>query len=213
MTTTINASTTAGLIQTADTSGSLQLQTANLPAVTIDASQNTTLAGTLTVTGATTLNSSTVKAMTAQASTSGTSISFTSIPSWVKRITVLFNGVSTSGTSIPIVQIGSGSTTTTGYVSVASNYGNGGTGVLVSLTTGVGVTGSNNASASASGVMTINNISGNIWVFAFTGQKDSTNQSFGSGLVTLSNTLDRVVLTTVNGTDTFDAGSVNIFYE
>lgn len=41
MASTINASTTSGIIQTADTSGSLQLQTANTAAVTVDSSQNT----------------------------------------------------------------------------------------------------------------------------------------------------------------------------
>jgi hypothetical protein len=40
MTTTINASTTAGLVQTADTSGLLALQTAGTTAVTVNASQN-----------------------------------------------------------------------------------------------------------------------------------------------------------------------------
>ena len=40
MTTTINASTSSGLVNTADTSGILQLQTANTAALTIDASQN-----------------------------------------------------------------------------------------------------------------------------------------------------------------------------
>ena len=40
MAVTINASTTAGLVNTADTSGILQLQTANTTAVTVDASQN-----------------------------------------------------------------------------------------------------------------------------------------------------------------------------
>ena len=48
MAVTLNASTTAGLVQTADTSGVLALQTAGTTAVTVDASQNTTLAGTLT---------------------------------------------------------------------------------------------------------------------------------------------------------------------
>ena len=56
MTTTINASTSAGLVQTADTSGILQLQTAGTAAVTIDASQNvgigtTSPAGKLDVSG------------------------------------------------------------------------------------------------------------------------------------------------------------------
>jgi hypothetical protein len=40
MTTTINASTSSGLVNTADTSGILQLQTASTAALTIDASQN-----------------------------------------------------------------------------------------------------------------------------------------------------------------------------
>lgn len=36
---------------------------------------------------------------------------------------------------------------------------------------------------------------------------------FNGSIKTLSATLDRVRLTTVNGTDTFDAGLVNIIYE
>ena len=55
---------------------------------------------------------------TAVASTSGTSIDFTSIPSWVKRITVMFSGVSLSGTSSIYIQIGSGSAEITGYAGV-----------------------------------------------------------------------------------------------
>jgi len=53
MTATINASTSAGVVTTADTSGILQLQTNGTAALTVDASQNTTLAGTLTTTGIT----------------------------------------------------------------------------------------------------------------------------------------------------------------
>ena len=49
MAVTINASTTAGLVNTADTSGILQLQTANTTAVTVDASQNVTFAGVTTL--------------------------------------------------------------------------------------------------------------------------------------------------------------------
>jgi len=54
MTATINASTSAGVVTTADTSGILQLQTNGTAALTVDASQNTTIAGTLTTTGVTT---------------------------------------------------------------------------------------------------------------------------------------------------------------
>ena len=57
---------------------------------------------------------------TAVASTSGTSIDFTGLPSWVKRITVIFNGVSLSGSSNLLIQLGTGSTTytTSGYSDV-----------------------------------------------------------------------------------------------
>jgi len=43
---------------------------------------------------------------TAVASTSGTSIDFTGIPSWVKRITVMFDVVSTNGSAIILIQLG-----------------------------------------------------------------------------------------------------------
>jgi hypothetical protein len=41
---------------------------------------------------------------------------------------------------------------------------------------------------------------------------EARNNSIG-GFVPLSGTLDRVRITTANGTDTFDAGSINILYE
>jgi hypothetical protein len=80
---------------------------------------STTIDGSASVT----INSGAVLGITsgtAVASTSGTSIDFTSIPSWVKRITVMLNGVSTSGTSIPLIQLGdSGGIENTGYSAVA----------------------------------------------------------------------------------------------
>jgi hypothetical protein len=214
MTTTINASTTAGLIQTADTSGSLQLQTANLPAVTIDSSQNTTLAGALTVTGATTLNSSTVKAMTAQASTSGTVIDFTSIPSWVKRITVMFSALSSSGASNFLIQLGTGATptyTTTGYVSHSISVS--ATNVATSNTAGYVLLNKSGATDSFSGTYTITNLTGNTWVGSSVYYCESTNCVVAAGTVSLGNTITALRFTTVNGTDTFDAGSINILYE
>lgn len=64
--------------------------------------------------------------------------------------------------------------------------------------------------------MTITNISGNIWVasFIFGGNTSTTDATcFGGGDIELSGVLDRIRITTVNGTDTFDAGSINIMYE
>ena len=155
---------------------------------------------------------SAITAGTAVASTSGTSIDFTGIPSWVKRITVMFNGVSTSGSSNPIVQIGSGSVLTTGYTSASAISPSPG-GVV--FTTGYGLN-TGNALNFSYGTMVITLVSGNIWV-ASHGlgiiQSGAGYTLVGGGTVSLGGALDRVRITTVNGTDTFDAGSINILYE
>ena len=148
---------------------------------------------------------------TAVASTSGTSIDFTSIPAWVKKITVMFNGVSTNGTSNFLVQIGSGSVTTTGYVSSGATVAGGGNGAT-SSTAGF-VIFSGLAASILSGTLQICLIDSNKYVSSHSAKLSTTNSNVGGGDVTLSGTLDRVRITTVNGTDTFDAGSVNILYE
>jgi hypothetical protein len=152
-----------------------------------------------------------IQSATSQASTSGTSITFSSIPSWVKRITVMLNGVSTNGSSLIQMQIGSGGVTTSGYTSVTvrvganGGYTNASSGFL--LVTGMG------ASDICSGTMIISNQTGNTWTTFGMINQNNTNNNVNQGLVSLGGTLDRVVITTVNGTDTFDAGSINILYE
>ena len=162
-----------------------------------------------------TIQGGAITSSTAVASTSGTSIDFTSIPSYVKRITVLFNGVSTSGTSNYLVQIGAGSVTSTGYLgaSLAAQAGAssaaGGTG-----TSGFVVADAVAAAYIYNGSLLIQNISGNIWIQSGTlVANTAARASVSGGNVTLSGTLDRVRITTQNGTDTFDAGSINILYE
>jgi hypothetical protein len=152
---------------------------------------------------------------TSVASTSGTSIDFTGIPSWVKRITVMFSGVSTNGTSLKLVQIGSGSFTTTGYVS-ASAYIAGQAGFSATSSTNGFIIISGDAADNLMGTMTINLLTGNTYVSSHSfGDSLGTYISgyMGGGNVTLSSTLDRIRITTVNGTDTFDAGTINIMYE
>ena len=150
---------------------------------------------------------------TAVASTSGTSIDFTSIPSWVKRVTVMFDGVSTNGTSPPQVQIGSGSVTTTGYLSSASFLASGGTSGVSTSTTGFVIAGIS-ATNARTGHMVLTNITGNAWVSSTIGGfTDATATLMGGGNLTLSGTLDRIRITTVGGTNTFDAGSINILFE
>jgi hypothetical protein len=149
---------------------------------------------------------------TAVASTSGTSIDFTGIPSWVKRITVMFNGVSTNGSSENIIQVGSGSVTTTGYLGSSSNLSSTAT-ATSNYTTGFGIR-ETSASRLLSGNVTLTNISSNIWVCSgIIGTSAFANSYTVGGVITLGGTLDRIRITTVNGTNTFDAGSINILYE
>jgi len=150
---------------------------------------------------------------TAQASTSGTAIDFTGIPSWVKRITVMFNEVSLSGSSAFLLQAGTSTgIVTTGYSGGGMRYG-GSTISAASFTAGVSP---NNTTAGAtySGQAAWTLVSGNIWVCSLNlGAAGGESGCISGGSITLSGALDRIRITTVNGTDTFDAGSINIMYE
>ena len=157
-------------------------------------------------------NSGAFVAGTAVASTSGTSIDFTSIPSWVKRITVNLGGVSTNGTSNWLIQIGdSGGIENTGYGSSGSR----GSATIASVNSTAGyILPLADATTPMSGSITISSLTGNTWVASgVLGADNSGYFLFTGGTKTTSATLDRVRITTVNGTDTFDAGSINILYE
>jgi len=146
---------------------------------------------------------------TAVASTSGTSIDFTGIPSWAERITVMFSGVSTNGTAFVMVQLGTGGTPTT------SGYGGGAwqTSVYTNVTNGMALSGNNVATDVRNGAITITNITGNTWVSTGTNFNNNATGGGGAGSIALGGTLNLVRVTTVNGTDTFDAGTINIMYE
>lgn len=152
---------------------------------------------------------------TSVATTSGTSIDFTSIPSWVKRVTVMLNGVSTNGSSQIQIQIGSGSVTTSGYLSYASSSGGANVAGGATSTTGF-TTGGSNAANIHYASFTIFTFSGNTYLATYYSGINFSGTGYGGvggGNVTLGGALDRVRLTTVNGTDVFDAGSINILYE
>jgi hypothetical protein len=129
----------------------------------------------------------------------------------VKRITVMFQGVSVSSTSNFLIQIGAGSVTTSGYSSAGwttnTNTANSTAGFIMS---GGGML----ATYSWSGAATISSFGSNTWAFtSIIGVQSAGGTALGSGSIALGGTLDRVRITTVSGTDTFDAGSINILYE
>jgi hypothetical protein len=123
----------------------------------------------------------------------------------------MFNGVSVSGTSNIQIQVGAGSIATTGYVSQSSGVG-GGTGTA-SSTTGFLATQGSAAVDSHWGTVQLFLQTSTAWISSGTVARYATAVIVSGGVYTISGTLDRVRITTVNGTDTFDAGSINILYE
>jgi hypothetical protein len=212
-------STNGGTAISTDTSGTLNIVTGSgsgANAITIDASQAVTMPGNLTVSGTLTASggvSGSITRGTAVASTSGTSIDFTSLPTGIRRITVMLNGVSLNGSSNILIQIGSGSVSSSGYVSSSA------TAVNAGATSGFASTAGFIGAISSAG----NIIYGNFSIVNFTATTWVSNHSFGFAVgaassgggnsPSLSGSIDRVRITTVNGTDTFDAGSINLLWE
>jgi hypothetical protein len=188
--------------------GTIKLARGNSGATTQDIlTVNSSGAVTLTNGGAITL-------ATAQASTSGAAINFTGIPSWVKKITVMFDGVSTNGTSTPEIRIGSGSIESSGYLGSAQNIDNLAISNSVNHSTGFRLCGSTGAGVVFYGNSVITHMGSNIFTFANQlARTDIAAQFSSSGRKTISGTLDRIQVTTFNGTDTFNAGTINIMYE
>ena len=145
------------------------------------------------------------------ATTSGTSVDITGIPSGTKQITVMLNGVSTNGTSPLIVQIGdAGGIESTGYnVEVFNAAATNHISSAFKIT--LGIIDANTYGGSL--ILNLQESSSFTWV-AQGFIADNSNAGFASGgFKSLSATLDRVRLTTQGGTDTFDAGNISISYQ
>jgi hypothetical protein len=193
----------ASLVLSGDTSGSVTLAAPAVAGSTTQTLVNVT--GTLApiVSGT---------AVTA----SSTSVDFTGIPSWAKRITVMFSGVSTNSTSIPQIQLGdAGGVETTGYLAMVTNIQTASNTTRgVTATSGFIYLHAGNASSVVNGSITFSLLGSNTWTVSGN-LYDSGGAQLNtvSGAKVLSDTLTQVRITTVNGTDTFDAGTINILYE
>ena len=199
----------SSVVLSGDTSGTV---TVTVPAI---AGSNTVTipagTGTVAVQGV----STNIVSGTAVASTSGTSIDFTSIPSWVKRITVMMNGVSISSAApYPIVQLGSGSVTASGYLGTLTTLVSSSSVSTIATTTGFYFGNFSSTADTVNGQMVLTLQNSNNWVAS--GTFSNTNNLRGlltAGNLSLGGTLDRIRITTTNGTTTFTAGSINILYE
>jgi hypothetical protein len=150
---------------------------------------------------------------TAQTASGQTSIEFTGIPSSAKRITVMFTGVTNSGTAEVIIQLGSTTYQTTGYLGSSSTFG------VSTLVTELSTTGfmlNNNVASGAvrNGSVSIINLTGNTWsCFGLIGASNAARGCSTAGSVALSGVLDRIRVTTVAQANTLTGGTINIIYE
>jgi len=200
--TAISGSATVGGVAVVTTTGTQTLTNKTLTSPVITGASVSSMA------------SSVITSDTSKSATS-TSVDFTGIPSWVKRITIMLSGVSTSGTSSLRFQLGdSGGIENTGY---ASNALTSSTSAAVNTANSTaGFDGGSIASSSnvLNGALVLTNVTSNTWVCqgSISNTGDSRFMSISGGK-SLSDTLTQVRITTANGTDTFDAGSINIIYE
>ena len=144
----------------------------------------------------------------------GTFLDVTGIPSWVKRVTITFKDVSTNGTSIPLIQLITSSAVTSGYTSSGSVLV---TGVASSTSTSGFLTAggvNDTATISRSGQIVITSQGGTYQYAASSVLACNIAETrIGGGSILLSALITGVRITTVNGTDSFDAGSISILYE
>lgn len=141
---------------------------------------------------------------------SGASINFTSIPAGVRRITVILSNVAYAAGGQGVIQIGSGSLSTSGYTGTSNSIS--GTLSTTSVTNGFGNLPTSVNTTTLIGQYVLTNVTGNTWVCS------GMNNRIGDGILQLTNgfialggALDR--LSIVATTSTFASGTINILYE
>jgi hypothetical protein len=204
-----------GLLYDSDTTGNLVIKTGDSATTTATFHSNlaTVFSGAIYVPGSALPLQAGIGTGTANTSVSGgTVIVHDGIPTWARRVTILFSGLSTNGSNPVVIQAGSGTFKTTGYLGAAS-ITDGATGYTV----GFGIGNSNVAGTDVQhGTIVLNLLDSatNTWVAGGTAARsDGVEVGYTGGAVALTGTLDRIRFTTIGGTDLFDAGATNIMWE
>jgi hypothetical protein len=219
MSTVIKAgNATDGMSFSPDGTGALEFKTgtgAGTTALTLSSTQIATFASTIQTAGITT-NIYPIVSGTVVPFTAVTSITFSNIPPWAKRITIMISGFGSNGTSDPLIQLGdAGGIEDTNYVAAASTTT--ASASAFSSTAGFPIAGGWSSSVIFSGVVTLVllNDATNTWAASVSGGRtDTAGGIAGGGFKALSAPLNSFRLTTVGGVNTFDAnGSINILYE
>lgn len=140
----------------------------------------------------------------------GTAVDFTAIPSWVRHIQVMLSLVSANAAAFVRVQLGNtGGVVTTGYRSLALSQNTAGNGAAAAATDGFRLVGNNPVGADeVSGIVSLAKLNDSTWVCSWSGIRSDAAAVAGGGNVTISN-VDRVRVT-MDGTATFDSGSINV---
>jgi hypothetical protein len=210
---TTGTSVGAGLLYDSDTTGNLVIKTGVSATTTATFHSNlaTVFNGEVYISNAPLR--ATLASGTANTTVSGgTVIIHDGIPTWARRVTILYSGLSTNGNNPIVIQAGSGTFKTTGYLGAAAVI-EGTTGYTV----GFGIGNSNVSNADLHhGTIVLNLLdsSTNTWIAGGTAARsDAVEAGFTGGAVALAGALDRIRFTTTTGTDIFDAGITNIMWE
>jgi hypothetical protein len=152
-----------------------------------------------------------------------TVVDFTGILSTAKRITIMIEAMSTSGTSVPIIRVGAGGIIGgSGYPNSQIAIANGANPAGTANSTGFPMNNSSAATNALSGTAVLTRlIGGGVNKYSYTAMWGTVDGS-GVGTRTMlcagsidtgGAPIDTIRLTTVNGSDTFDNGFANILYE
>jgi len=159
-----------------------------------------------------TMASSVLTSGTSQ-SASGATVSFTGIPSWARRITILLSGVSTVAAGLPALRAGSGGYEASGYDSVNNAIASSTVGSSASATTSWDLQNSGGSANVYTGQIVITKVNGTLYTISGQVRYNTTSTALSVGFKTFAGTIDRVQLLMSTGADTFNGGTMNVMWE